>query len=117
MSNLKIGMRVQAINDGELKSGVIINIHDMISTVIIQFDDGTVGKVLSSHIIVEDNQENVKERPLEKSEITITPEEFSIISCRVIAKNVDNLIEGLKIARIMSKIHAELFFNGEVENE
>jgi hypothetical protein len=117
MSNLKIGMRVSAINNGEVKSGVIINIHDMVSTIIVQFDDGTVGKVLTSNVIVEDKQEAVNIKDFEKSEITITPEEFSIISTQVIAKNVDNVIEGLKMARIMSKIHTELFFNSEVDNE
>ena len=95
---------------------------------VIEFDDGEIEKVYPKDVALEPKterqetepvKEEVKEKkPVEKSEITITPEEFREISTNLIAE--ESLIGGpllLSLGTILvSKLHIALFAD-EVEND
>ena len=107
-----IGDKVVTIKDGELRKGVVKNFFPVNPPIFfIEFEDGTVEKVLYNNVAPEPKTETPEEtEPVEKSEITITPGEFKEIACRVIAEETkDNKFLGLAFAGIMSKIHCALF--------
>ena len=114
------GDKIITIKDGELRKGVIKNFFPINPPVfLIEFEDGTVEKVLYSNVAPEPKTETPEEKiePVEKSEITITPDEFMSITTRVIAEETMDRIEvGLAFAPIMAKIHTALFVD-EWENE
>lgn len=106
------GDKIVTIKDGELRKGVIKNFFPVNPPVfVIEFEDGTVEKVLYNNVAPEPKTETPEENaPVEKSEITITPDEFREITCRVIAEETkDHKIVGLACASIMGKIHRALF--------
>lgn len=108
------GDKVVTIKDGELRKGVVKNFYPMVTPPIfaIEFEDGTVEKVPYNNVAPEPKTETPEEKndPVEKSEITITPDEFREITCRVIAENTkEHKIVGLAFASIMGKIHRALF--------
>ena len=114
------GDKIVTIKDGELRKGVIKNFYPVNPPVfLIEFEDGAVEKVLYSNVAPEPKTETPEEenKPVEKSEITITPREFMRITTRVIAENTkDRKLVGLAFASIMSKIHIALFVD-DWENE
>lgn len=109
------GDEVVTIKNGELRKGVIKNFFPVNPPVfVIEFEDGTVDKVLYSNVApapkTETQEPEEKNEPVEKSEITITPDKFKEITCRVIAAETKNhKIVGLVFASLMSKIHKALF--------
>lgn len=109
------GDEVVTIKDGELRKGVIKNFFPVNPPVfVIEFEDGTVEKVPYTNVApapkTETQESEEKNEPVEKTEITITPDEFREISCRVIAENTkENKIVGLAFASLMGKIHRALF--------
>lgn len=109
------GDEVVTIKDGELRKGVIKNFYPINPPVfVIEFEDGTVEKVLYSNVApapkTETQEPEEKNESVEKAEITITPDEFKKIACRVIAKETKNrMILGLAFASLMSKVHKALF--------
>lgn len=107
-----IGDKVVTIKDGELRKGVVKNFFPVNPPIfLIEFEDGTVEKVLYNNVAPEPKTETPEENaPVEKSEITITPDEFREITCRVIAEETKkHKIVGLAFASIMGKIHRALF--------
>ena len=110
--DFNIGDKVVTIKDGELRKGVIKNFFPVNPPVfVIEFEDGSVEKVLYSNVATGPKTETPEENaPVEKSEITITPGEFREITCRVIAEETKkHKIVGLAFASIMGKIHRALF--------
>ena len=110
--SFNIGDKVVTIENGELRKGVIRNIYPMNPPIcVIEFEDGTVKKELYSSVAPEPKAETQEEiAPIEKAEITITPDKFKEIACRVIAEETkDRISLGLVIAGIVSKIHKALF--------
>ena len=117
MSRFNVGDRVAVVMDDNIVEGKITKLYDELNVAIVTLDTEDVVKVNFSDMstIREEKAETVKE-PVEKSEITITPEEFSNIACKVIAENTDSLILGLEIANVMAKLHEALFVD-EGEND
>ena len=115
-----IGDKIVTIKDGELRKGVIRNFSPSTPPVfIIEFEDGTVEKVLYNNIAPEPKVETQEEKnkSVEKTEITITPDEFKKITCRVIAEETKNFQTiGLVVAGVMGKVHKALFVD-DWENE
>ena len=127
---MSVGDRVIMIKNHELRKGTIRKIYADISTpiLVIEFDDGEIEKVYPKDVALEPKterqetepvKEEVKEKkPVEKSEITITPEEFREISTNLIAE--ESLIGGpllLSLGTILvSKLHIALFAD-EGEND
>lgn len=106
------GDKVVTIKDGELRKGVIKNFYPITPPVfVIEFEDGSVEKVLYSNVAPEPKTETPEENaPVEKPEITITPSEFREITCRVIAEEYKSRkLLGLAVASLMGKIHRALF--------
>lgn len=126
---MSIGDRVVKIDNHELRRGVIRKIYADIPTpiLVVEFDDGEVEKVYPNDVALEPKTEvkedqEVKEEknsePVEKSEITITPEEFEEIASNVVAKEVvkGGAMVMMLGAILMAKLHDALFTD-ERENE
>lgn len=90
--------RVYVLENGDIRKGIIKKVYNEVEISIVEFEDGNVEKVHYSKLEllpekkVQDNQD--PKEPVEKSEITITPDEFRKIATKVIAK-----------------IHKELFYD------
>lgn len=125
MSEFKEGTRVLAIENSKMKRGVISSLYDVLGVAVVQFDDDSVGKVKVSDLVID--QEATKEEPekptepVEKSEITITPDEFKKIASKVVMKNVKKMGEGggllvLTFTIFVAELHGALFFDA-VDND
>ena len=126
MTNLKSGTRV-AVIDGytnAIKKGVISTVYENMEIAIVHFDDGDVGKVDFSHLGIEADtkaQEEKSTEPVEKSEITITPDEFRDITTKVIAREAlktgdGGMIVTLAFTAFAVELHKALFLYG-VDND
>lgn len=121
MSKLVVGMKVEVDHGStELRNGTIKALYEDMSLAIVSFDDGTTEKVPFSRIVfvgdVEKPQDETPTEPTEKTEITLTPEEFKRITTEVLVRES---LEGGPIvtlagAILCAKIHKALFCN-EVE--
>ena len=123
---MSIGDRVVMIENHEIRRGTILNMYVDIPTpiLVVEFDDGAIEKVYPKDVALEPKTEakedqEVKEekKPVEKSEITITPEEFENITVdMVVAFAKDNFILALTLSAFCEKLHKKLFSN-EAEND
>lgn len=126
---MSIGDRVVMIENHELRRGTIKNIHAELlrPILIVEFDDGEIEKVLADDVALEPKTEvkedqEVKEektsKPVEKSEITITPDEFREISTNLVAEESKQGGAMLMMLGtiLMSKLHEALFVD-EGEND
>ena len=124
MSKLKEGVRVIVFDrdTNEIKKGVIDKAYSEMEIAIVKFDDGNVEKVPYEHLHIEpENDVQETTEPVEKSEITITPEEFRNISSHVIKEITDKLednrgVIGLTMIVFAADLHNALF-RSEVEND
>ena len=126
MRQLQIGMRVVAIDEstGEIRKGKINSLYGAMKIAVVKFDDGNVEKVPFNRLGVETEtkaQEEKSTEPEEKSEITITPNEFRDITSQVIAKHVkkmgeDGAILTLAFTVLAVELHKALFFD-QVDND
>lgn len=115
---LKDGDRVTTIVDNEIVEGVIeCVINNMI---IVKLDNGhkvkcaidTVAPVRRAEIKSEEKNE-----PVEKSEITITPDEFRNIGIDLIMKIAkEKPIVGVAFTAFLANLHKALFFDDVSEN-
>ena len=116
MSKFKPGVRVVVI-DGDtslLRKGVVKDAHEDLGIAIVKFDDGNVEKVDFNCLGIDPEAEKQAEKqagPIEKSEITITPEEFRKISVDLIVKESKdtNVLAGLAFTAFVVKLHRALF--------
>ena len=122
MCKFKPGVRVIVIDeDHEIRRGVINAVYPDIKLAIVKFDDGNVEKVGFNYLGIEsDNkaQEEKPTEPVEKSEITITPDEFKKTGTKVMSefiKKHDPML-GMFAGVIIAEIHKKLFFDA-VDNE
>lgn len=117
MSKFNVGMRVVVIENNVVRKGVIRTLYESLEMAIVEYDDGNVEKVHFSYLGIEsetNDQEEETTEPLEKSEITITPDEFKKIAVRACAEvsvkggPATAILSGILVAHI----HSALFFNG-----
>ena len=126
---MSIGDRVVMIENHEIRRGTILNMYVDIPTpiLVVEFDDGAIEKVYPKDVALEPKaerqedetvKEEVKEKkPAEKSEITITPGEFSKIAVDTIIKfTKDDPIVSLALTVFISELHIALFVD-EDEND
>lgn len=109
-----IGDKVVTIKDGELRKGVIKKIFELNPPIcIIEAEDGTLAKVYCRDVALapEPKTETQEEsEPVVKSEITITPDEFQDISCRVVAEMTENnLGAAWALMSLVAKLYMALF--------
>jgi hypothetical protein len=106
------GDKVVTIKDYTLRKGVVYAVYPLDPPIYaVKFEDGTVEKILHNNIALESDTETPEENePIEKSEITITPDEFRAIACRVIAEETMRFPLISKIVMpIVVDIHRALF--------
>ena len=120
--SFSIGERVAVIEDNKIAYGAILKIFPEVVTpvVVVQFEDGNVGKVEIDKIAKveakDQTEESTKDQehkePIEKAEITITPEEFRKIAIETIVNETEDLspIIDFAFTRFVAKLHKALFF-------
>ena len=117
---MNIGDRVVMIENHELRRGVIRNIYTDIPTpiLVVEFDDGEIEKVYPGDValepkaeVKEDQEVKEEKKPVEKSEITITPEEFREISTHLVVEESEQggAILIMVGTILMAKLHEKLF--------
>ena len=122
MSKFKTGMRVVVIDENnEVRKGVINTVYEDMEIAIVKFDDGNVEKVHFSYLGIEPEtkaQEEKPTEPVEKSEITITPDEFKKIGTKVMTEIIKKggPVLGFACTIIIANLHKALFFDA-VDNE
>ena len=128
MPKFNVDDKIIVIENGKIRKGTIARIFDEVTPnmALVAFDDlGDFEKVSVERIALEpiasgsekDEYPEEENEPVEKSKITITPEEFEEIVCRVIAEEtMDYKLVGLVFAGLMGKIHRALFIE-DWENE
>lgn len=121
---MKQGDTVAIIEHGEIKKGILKDVKALDRPVAIVDFDGEIRKVLVEDLArVQEESEEIQEdnEPVEKSEITITPDQFHDITTSIIGEECAKmgpagLMVGMTIGIIMGKIHNELFIDG-AEND
>ena len=121
---MKHGDTVAIIEHGEIKKGILKDVKVLDRPVAIVDFDGEIRKVLVEDLArVQEESEEIREdnEPVEKSEITITPDQFRDIATSIIGEECAKmgsagLMVGMTIGIIMGKIHNELFIDG-AEND
>lgn len=121
-----IGERVAVIEDNKITYGVIKKIFPEVipSIFVVEFEDGNVGKVDIDRIgkIPEDKDRNHEDKIqgdrdlVEKSEITITPDQFKKIGSKIVAEEVEKIghgggLLGLTFTIFLAKLHRALFID------
>lgn len=115
----EVGDRVFTVEDNKVVYG---EIHEIIGggsqIVVVKLEDGSLCKMFYHSLAkVQENTETESE-PVEKSEVTITPDEFRKVSAKVVADilegidNTDQKLEYLLLSSVlMTKIHCAIFYS------
>lgn len=107
------GQKIVVVEDNELKHGTIRDLYEKVGIAIVDFGEGLYKKVHIDKIAICDEKTAEIDKPVEKSEITITPSEFMEITTNVIGKlahEVDYPIEFMGACSILlGRIHKALF--------
>ena len=122
--NFKLGDRVMTIQNSKPRYGTIRTIggndFETIAIVSVETDnpnEGEVIKVRVSDLILVKETEVKKTEPVEKTSITITPSEFTLIGLKVIAKVIEkNPRSKLVFTTFLAELHKALFFGEINEN-
>lgn len=126
---MKQGDRVAIIEHGEIKQGIIKDVKFLDRPVAIVDFDGEIrkvlvedlGKVVTDEETSKDHSDHLEDNLEEKSEITITPEEFRKIGIKIVNEEIDKLgprgkLLGLSFTIFLAKLHKALFIY-EAEND
>lgn len=126
---MKQGDRVAIIEHGEIKQGIIKDVKFLDRPVAIVDFDGEIrkvlvedlGKVVTDEETSKDHSDYLGDNLEEKSEITITPEEFRKIGIKIVNEEIDKLgprdkLLGLSFTIFLAKLHKALFIY-EAEND
>lgn len=126
---LTIGERVAVIEDNKIINGTIVNIFSEISNpiVVVKTENGSCIKTPIEKVakLSEERSEEKSEDPIQevkqKTEITITPEEFKEISAKIVFDEMkklgsDGLMLGMAFTILTAKLHKALFV-GEADND
>lgn len=115
---------VAIIEDGKIKKGVVKAIFDLSNPVALVDFNGDTRKVLVDTLakVEEDSKEDIQENnePVEKSEITITPERFKTLAINAqikVLKLCNDPISTITYLTLFAcELHKALFFD-DVDNE
>ena len=111
--DLTIGDKVINIKDGELRKGVIKKFYPIDPPIfVIEFEDGSVEKILTTDLAPAPKTPEEENKPIEKSDITITPDEFKKIAYNVIAdiaKETNDFELVLTVTSVWAKLYKALF--------
>lgn len=118
-TNFKLGDRVMMIQNSEVRYGTIHSFCYDPKIVLVDFktdkpDECERVKVRVSELVLvqETEAEPKKSEPVEKSEITITADEFKKVGVELILKmSGDKAIVGLTFAAFLAELHKALFFD------
>ena len=122
MKKLEKGRRVGVIVDSRFERGTLTSMIEELNIGIVKLDNGEMLKVNLSTVAIDDTPKedpNVKEsEPVEKSEITITPNDFMKTSTKVIADKCKcfDSITTLFITSVIAEIHRRLFYE-DLDND
>lgn len=117
MRKVSKGDNVGVVVNGEVKKGVVVSVYNDLDYAVVKFEDG-LSKVMLHNIGLlpeEKDQDPEPKKPVEKSEITITPEEFQAIGVKVCSKLAKKFGPGFLLlsGTILAGLHMALFIEGE----
>ena len=105
------------IENSELKRGIVKDAFDGLSVAIVDFGDGCIEKVHFYKMALEPVSQEKKSKSIEKSEVTITPGEFSGVAMKVLTDLLEDTVPRGNIvtlfATIVTRLHKALFFEGD----
>ncbi len=120
MSKIKEGMNVIFIKNSSIVKGVAETVYDSIDLAIVALDDGTRVKRNLFDLVIDEKKTEEPEKPkepVEKSEITITTDEFRKKASTLIAKLAhEGATEGMLVLAFtlfVYQLHEVLFFEAE----
>ena len=120
MIKLNIGDRVVMIEHNQIRKGIIKQTYDTFPDIVIVAFDDSVEKVPVEKLALEpksETQAEQKREPVEKSEITITPDEFRNTGVNLIVKlTAEKPTVGLAFTAFLAELHKALFFGEASEN-
>jgi hypothetical protein len=122
MSKIKKGMRVVVVIDNELQKGTVKSVYDWSNIAVVALDNGDTQKLNLWELGIEPvaeptEQDQEHNEPVEKSEITITPNKFRKIATDTVIKlSKDEPVIGLVLTMFVATLHRALFFDA-VEND
>lgn len=122
--NFKLGDRVMTIQNSKPRYGTIRTIggNDYETIAIVQFEtdnpnEGEIGKVKVSDLIHAEETETKNAEPVEKSEITITPDEFRDVGIKTIVELTEETpLVKIAFVTFLVNLHKALFFGKVNEN-
>jgi hypothetical protein len=123
-TDFKAGDRVMTIQNSKPRYGTIGTIYgnNYETIAVVKFEtekpnEYELKKVKVSDLILIEETEAKKSEPVEKSEITITQDEFRNVGINVITKlTVEKPIVGLAFTAFLAELHKALFFGEVSEN-
>jgi hypothetical protein len=120
MVTFNIGDRVMILENNEILKGTVKkNFYEFPEILIIECADGELKKVHIDRVAHEPKSEtNDKQNaePVEKSEITITPDEFKKIGTNLIPTLTKRPIIAIAFTAFLAELHKALFFDEVSEN-
>jgi hypothetical protein len=114
--------KVITIENGKVREGIVRKDFSVMSppVLLVEFENGSLEKVSFdrvAHAPKPEPQDQKPNEPIEKSEITITSEEFKNIGLDLITKmaiETKDFLLGMKLSAFLAMLHTALF-NGESE--
>lgn len=119
MSKLTEGTKVVVVKDGELVQGTVKSVYDVIGMAIVDFGESMCEKVQIDKIAIADasTEKDETPTPVEKSEITITRDEFDEKCLKIaiaLGRSEDPVI-GLTYSLAYAKLRKVLFKDEDPE--
>lgn len=115
MSKFEIDQKVLVVEDNELKPGTIRSLYETLGIAIVDFGEAEYKKVKIDNIAIEHESEKDAEsnEPIERAEITITPNEFKEIASKVASEVMLTMNKPIEVigdyAVIVAKLQLALF--------
>ena len=120
MTTFNVGDRVMTIQNSEIRKGTVkIIFENFPDQLVVEFDDGEFKKTSIDKVALEpksDTNDKQNAEPVEKSEITITPDEFRDVGIKVITKATKRPLVTIVLTAFLADLHKALFFGEVSEN-
>lgn len=110
------GDKVGVLINGEIKKGVVMSVYNDLDYAIVKFEDGLKKIMLHNIGLLPEEKDQDPKEPVEKSEITITREDFRKLTVKLVAKNAkdcNSVMVGLAFSLFCADLDRALFVEGE----
>jgi hypothetical protein len=118
MDKFEPGVMVIVADNNILRRGIVKDVFEGLSVAIVDFGEGCVEKIRFYQMALDPGIQEKTSKSVKKSEITITPGEFSLIAMKVLTDILGDT--GARIGNIVTlfpmiitRLHKALFFEGD----